>query len=148
MTTLAHPALTRHALALFLLLAAGTATADEAKLVVVIKDVRAATGHLRASLYRDAETFRKEERALKIISIPAASGEATVEFTGLAPGRYALMAYHDENGDEKLNLRLGMFPTEGYALSNAPKVMGPPKFADSAFDVVAPETRVSLTLSY
>jgi uncharacterized protein (DUF2141 family) len=135
-------------LALALLLAATFAQADDARLVVSIKEIRDNAGNLRVSLYRDPETFRKEERALKAVSIPAAKGEARVIFDGLAPGRYALMAYHDENADGKLNLRLGMFPTEGYALSNNPKVMGPPKFADSAFEVTGPETEASLTLAY
>ena len=140
--------LSRRCLALALLLSATFAQADEARLVVTIKDIRDATGNLRVSLYADAESFRKEDRALKAVSIPAARGEARITFDGLAPGRYALMAYHDENADAKLNLRLGMFPTEGYALSNNPKVMGPPKFADSAFEVTAPETEANLTLSY
>ncbi|MGV0975151.1 MAG: DUF2141 domain-containing protein [Azonexus sp.] len=42
----------------------------------------------------------------------------------------------------KFDLRFGMFPTEGYGHSNNPKVMGPPKFADSAFDVAAPKLRL------
>jgi uncharacterized protein (DUF2141 family) len=58
------------------------------------------------------------------------------------------MAYHDENGDEKLNPRFGMFPAEGYGLSNNPKVIGPPKFADSAFEVSGAETAVSITTTY
>ena len=140
--------LSRRSLTLALLLAAAAAQADEARLVVTIKEIRDATGNLRISLYGDADSFRKEDRALKVVSLPATKGEARVTFDGIAPGRYALMAYHDENADGKLNLRLGMFPTEGYALSNNPRVMGPPKFADSAFDVTAPETEASLTLSY
>ena len=54
-----------------------------------------------------------------------------------SPGRYALMAYHDENANGKLDLRLGMFPIEGYGLSRNPKVMGPPAFEDSAFELGA-----------
>jgi uncharacterized protein (DUF2141 family) len=150
-----HVSMRRHvpfAMALGLLsaslLATAPAGAQEANLFVQVKGIRAAVGNLRVSLYSDAETFRKEDRALKLVSIPAAEGDATLEFKGLAPGRYALMAYHDENSDDKLNLRFGMLPIEGYALSNAPKSMGPPKFVDSAFDIAGPETRVSLPLSY
>lgn len=140
--------LSLYPLAFALLLAATGVHAEAARLDVRIKDVREATGNLRVSLYRDPETFRKEDRALKVIVVPAAKGESRVTFDGIEPGKYALMAYHDENGDGKLNLRLGMFPTEGYALSNNPKVMGPPKFADSAFDVAAPETSSSLVIAY
>jgi uncharacterized protein (DUF2141 family) len=134
--------------ATLLSLITGAACADPAKLIVAVTNVRSSTGDLRLSLYSDPETFRKEDRAVKVVVLPASGGEVTVEFVDLAPGRYALMAYHDENGDGKLNLRLGMFPTEGYALSNAPQVMGPPRFADSAFAVDAPETRIGMALSY
>jgi uncharacterized protein (DUF2141 family) len=41
-----------------------------------------------------------------------------------------------------------MFPTEGYGLSNNPKVVGPPKFADSAFEVAGPETTIEIILAY
>jgi uncharacterized protein (DUF2141 family) len=140
--------LSLYPLAFALLLAATGVHAEAARLDVRIKDVREATGNLRVSLYRDPETFRKEDRALKVIVVPATKGESRVTFDSIEPGKYALMAYHDENGDGKLNLRLGMFPTEGYALSNNPKVMGPPKFADSAFDVAAPETSSSLVIAY
>ena len=41
-----------------------------------------------------------------------------------------------------------MFPTEGYGLSNNPKVIGPPAFEDSAFDVPAQDIRVRVELRY
>ncbi|MGB9354243.1 MAG: DUF2141 domain-containing protein [Azonexus sp.] len=130
------------------LLLAGHAQGEESRLVVKLQGVRDATGSLRASLYRDPETFRKEDKAVKVISVPAAKGDAELVFDNVPPGRYAIMAYHDENADQKLNLRLGMFPTEGYGLSNNPKVMGPPKFADSAFDVAGAKTSIDINLAY
>src|SRR3546814_5617415 len=70
-------------------------------------------------------------------------------FKDLPPGRYAVLAYHDENGNGELDRRFGMIPTEGYGLSNNPKVMGPPSFEDSAFEVPAGEpTRVTLEMRY
>jgi uncharacterized protein (DUF2141 family) len=80
--------------------------------------------------------------------VPSCAATLTVTFDGLAPGRYAIMAYHDENGDGVLNRRLGMFPTEGYGLSNNPQVSGPPGFEASAFEVAAPQTRISIDLHY
>lgn len=67
---------------------------------------------------------------------------AEINVAALPPGRYAIMAYHDADLNGKFDLRFGMFPTEGYGHSNNPKVMGPPKFADSAFDVAAPKLRL------
>lgn len=130
------------------LLAAGAVRADESRLQVTLQGVRDGQGQLRVSLYRDVDSFRKEDRAFRVLSVPAAPGDARLAFDALPPGRYALMAYHDANGDAKLNLRLGMFPTEGYGLSNNPQVVGPPRFADSAFDVSGPETSVNISISY
>lgn len=130
------------------LLATGHTLADESTLIVNLLGIRDASGNVRASLYREPDTFRKEDKAVKVVSLPAAKGNAKLVFTGLPPGRYAVMAYHDDNLDQKLNLRFGMFPTEGYGLSNNPKVMGPPKFADSAFDLTGPETAIDIKLAY
>jgi uncharacterized protein (DUF2141 family) len=125
-----------------------TALAQSATLTVNLHEIRNATGNLRASLYREPESFRKEDKALQVVALPAAAGDAKIVFADLAPGKYAVMAYHDENADGRLNLRFGMFPTEGYGLSNNPQVMGPPKFADSAFEVSAPETVIDIKLAY
>ena len=127
----------------------GLATgADDSKLVVSLEGIKDNTGNLRATLYRESDPFRKEDKAFKIISLPASKGTVKLEFKGLLPGRYAIMAYHDEDSDQKLKLRFGMFPLEGYGLSNNPKVSGPPKFADSAFDVAGAETSLSIKLNY
>ena len=130
------------------LFAAISAQADESRLIVTLKDVRDSTGQIRASIYREPETFRKEDRAVAVVSVPAQKGDLKLAFMALPPGRYAIMAYHDADSDSKLGLRFGMFPTEGYGLSNNPKVIGPPKFADSAFDLSGQETSIEIKLSY
>ena len=130
------------------MLGAVPAQADESRLLVILKNVRDSTGKLRASIYREPDSFRKEDRAVEVISIPAQKGDVQLVFKALPAGRYAIMAYHDADSDGKLGLRFGMFPTEGYGLSNNPKVMGPPKFADSAFELTGPETSIEINLSY
>lgn len=130
------------------LLSAGEAVGDSGRLVVELQNIRDNTGQIRASLYRDPDSFRKEVRALQVVSLPAQAGTLTLNFDGLSPGRYAVMAYHDSNEDQKLNLRLGMIPIEGYGLSNNPRVMGPPKFDDSAFELASPESRIAIRLAY
>ncbi|MBK7464198.1 MAG: DUF2141 domain-containing protein [Betaproteobacteria bacterium] len=130
------------------LFGATSAQADESRLIVTLKDVRDSTGQIRASIYREPETFRKEDRAVAVVSVPAQKGDLKLAFMALPLGRYAIMAYHDADSDSKLGLRFGMFPTEGYGLSNNPKVIGPPKFADSAFELSGPETSIEIKLSY
>jgi uncharacterized protein (DUF2141 family) len=124
------------------------AQSAEHSLEVTLTGVKDARGQVRVGLYADPKTFRKEAQALAVQTAPAAEGEVRVRFAGLAPGRYAIMAYHDEDGNGELNRRLGMFPTEGYGLSNNPKVMGPPAFDDSAFELPAPGGTLRIEIRY
>lgn len=121
---------------------------EESTLTVTLRNVRDASGALRAGLYRDPATFRKEDKAVSVAQVNAAAGEVNLVFRDLPPGRYAIMAYHDENGDGTLNRRFGMFPTEGYGLSNNPQVSGPPAFEDSAFEITAPAATIAIDLRY
>jgi uncharacterized protein (DUF2141 family) len=135
-----------------LLFGAGCCQAETARLRVQVEGVQNAEGDLRASLYAGPEGFRKEAQALRRLSVPArsgaSSGETELVFDDLSPGRYAVMVYHDANADQQLNLRFGMFPLEGYGLSNNPKVMGPPKFEDSAVAVGEGDNRITVRLAY
>lgn len=117
-------------------------------LEVRIEAVRDAAGGLKVMLFDREDGFRKEDKALRVLALPAAAGTVTGRFQGLPAGRYAVVAYHDENGDGKLNLRFGMFPKEGYGLSNNPKVSGPPKFKDAAFDIGDGENHIVIRLAY
>lgn len=106
-----------------------------AELEVAVRTVAHDQGAVKVALYAGAETFRKEDRAVAVQSLPAKPGEMTFVFPGIAEGRYAVIVYHDENGNGALDRFLGMVPTEGYGLSNNPEVSGPPAFDPSAFDV-------------
>lgn len=83
-----------------------------------------------------------------MLSAPAQKAVVSVRFDGVPPGRYAVMAYHDANDNKKLDLRFGMFPKEGWGLSNNPKVMGPPSFDASAFVVTEPGTQSAIEMHY
>jgi uncharacterized protein (DUF2141 family) len=100
------------------------------------------------ALYRDPRSFRHESQAVAVLSAPALHSSAKVIFAGIPAGRYAVLAYHDENDNGKLDLTMGMFPREGWGLSNNPRVFGPPRFAPSAFDVAEPDTNVAIPLHY
>ena len=73
---------------------------------------------------------------------------AQADFTGLAPGRYAVKAFHDVNGDGKMAANPFGVPTEPYAFSNNAKgMMGPPKWTDAAFEVTAGQNTHVITLN-
>ncbi len=133
-------------LGLLLTMGAGAATAAE--LTVTISGVKNAEGNVRVALYDRKDGFRKEENAIQLRQLPARAGDLTVQFNDLAAGRYAVIAYHDEDGNGDLNRFLGMIPTEGYGLSNNPKLSGPPKFDEAAVTLPAEGMAIQLQLNY
>lgn len=141
--------LTMNVRVLAFLVAATTLTpalAQQATLEVSLNSIQHDRGSVRVGLYSDPKTFRKEAHATVIRQAPAQAGRVAVSLEAVPPGRYAIMAYHDEDGNGELNRRFGMFPTEGYGLSNNPKVLGPPAFEDSAFEVPEGATTVRLDI--
>lgn len=129
-----------------LLMGCGSAFAQT--LHINLLGVKNDTGKVRVGLYANKDKFRKEDFALKVIEVPAKAGTVQVEFPDLQPGWYAVMAYHDEDSNGRLNLLLGMYPTEGYGLSNNPSVFGPPTFEDSAFKIEDQDLSINIDTRY
>lgn len=68
--------------------------------------------------------------------IDATSGQVTKTFEGLAPGRYAIKAFHDVDGDGKMGTNPFGMPIEPFGFSNnARAAMGPPTWDQAGFDV-------------
>ncbi len=122
--------------------------ASAAELEIVVSNVRSTDGRVKLMLFDRAEGFRKEDKSRELLALPAAVGTVRGVFKDLPPGRYAIVIYHDENGDGKLNLSFGMFPKEGYGLSNNPSVSGPPAFQDAAFDLPESGAKLAIQLAY
>lgn len=124
------------------------APAWAADLAVTLTNVSAEPGMLYVDLWDSAETFRDLNRVVARATAPAAPGAVTVTFPDLAPGTYAVMAFHDADGDGEMDRFLGMIPTEGYALTNDPEVSGPPSFEASAVTVGPDAAAVTATVRY
>ena len=132
----------------FLIFLLASASATAADLTVTATGVRPSGGVVRFALYAGSEGFRDEKRALRVIAASAADGEARAAFDGLPAGRYALIAYHDENGNGELDRFLGMIPSEGYGVSKLPEPSGPPRFDQAAFDVPENGRELAIPLRY
>ena len=116
--------------------------ADAATLSVTLDGVKPGGGALTVLLFHQAEGFPREARASQRHVLSA--GKKTLALDDLEPGLYAVMAYHDEDGNGELNRLFGMIPQEGWGLSNNPKVTGKPKFKDAV--VALPEDGAAVTL--
>ncbi|MEM9838871.1 MAG: DUF2141 domain-containing protein [Pseudomonadota bacterium] len=109
----------------------GVATLD----VVVTAEI--AEGEVRLSLFRGAEAYDGGPMTGGAI-LDVSSGTATASFQGLQPGRYAIRAFHDLNGNGTMDTNALGIPSEPYAFSNnARGNFGPAKFEAAAFTVTS-----------
>lgn len=130
------------------------------ELRVSLDGIRSPNGSIIIGLYDMAESF---QRALapagqkgSFLNDPArfaavalranAAMKSAVVFTNLDPGRYALIAFHDENGNGRLDKGFFGIPSEPYGFGNdASGGLGPPSFEASAIPVAGnAEVRIRL----
>ncbi len=80
---------------------------------------------------------------------PAKAGSVTVSVEGIPPGRYAVQAYHDEDGNGRVRKGLLGIPTEAIGFSRDARIrLGAPSFEDAAIDVAEPVTATRLRLRH
>jgi uncharacterized protein (DUF2141 family) len=121
-----------------------------ATLRIKVKPVTIAKGKIHAGLFRDANSFPKKELAFagKEVVVKQ-TGEAEIEFSGLAPGRYALAVFHDLNGNGKLDTNLLGVPTEPYGFSNINSAKwGSPDFDEAAFEISGEGRTMEIRLAF
>lgn len=111
------------------------APADSAvyKLTVVISGISQRAGKLHIGLATDAASFTGESTHRKSIDVPA-TGDVTLSFDGLKPGRYAVRVLQDMNDNQKMDFA-GQMPSEPFGFSNVTMLMGPPNFDECSFDL-------------
>ena len=82
-------------------------------------------------------------------AVSARPGSVVVSVDGVPPGRYAVQAYHDEDGNGRLRKGLFGFPIDAVGFSRDAHVrLGPPSFEDAAIDVAEPVTATRLPLRH
>lgn len=102
---------------------------------VSVKAVRSAKGHMLVSLYRDNKGYPDNpSAAYRKAQVDISNGEASVLFSGLPAGEYAVSILHDENDDQKMNKNNLGLPREGYGFSNnVVGAFGPPSWNRARF---------------
>ncbi|CAL1690294.1 hypothetical protein MMB232_00416 [Brevundimonas subvibrioides] len=87
-------------------------------------ETRADTGAVMVALYD--ETTYGGGQPVRAARIDVAAGERTVTFDGLPDGDYGVKAFHDVNGNGRMDTNPFGMPTEPFAFSNnAVGNMGP-----------------------
>jgi uncharacterized protein (DUF2141 family) len=126
-----------------LALVAGGARA--AMVEVAVNGVGDARGHVRVDLCTK-ETFLKPACPYSG-SAEAKTGSTVVEIADVAPGEYAIQAFHDETDEGVVHQNFLGVPREAIGFSNdAPIRLHGPRFSEAAFMVERDVQHISIQL--
>jgi uncharacterized protein (DUF2141 family) len=147
-------------LAVVLLLVPGL-PAWAADLKVTVDGIRSASGSVMIGLYDSAEGFGvaikhateagllTDKGRLVGAALRSAAGKQSIVFMGLPPGRYAVIAFHDENDNGRLDESPWGVPTEGYGFSNdAQGFLTAPSFEAASVTLDGEGGEITISLIY
>lgn len=151
MTYRRHRALACAAAAFLTALAWGQAgqAARAAELSVVADRLRSQEGSVHLALWDRAEGFVEIEHALVRTKKRADGGQVRFELGDLKPGLYAVVIFHDENGNDEFDRTWIGLPDEGLGFSNGAWIgLGAPSFEEAAFELRDAPREVVVPLRY
>jgi uncharacterized protein (DUF2141 family) len=132
-----------------LALALGATRAEAAEVTVVVDQVHSADGKVYVTLWGSKETWLDDQKSLQNIGEPAAVGAVTFVLHDVAPGRYAIATFHDENDNGEMDFNFIGYPTEGYAFSRDIRpFLSAPSFESCAFDVGIDDLSLTIHMVY
>ncbi len=132
---------------------AGSITApvalDSLEITIVVDQLRSARGRVRVALWAGPEGFTDADAAIAKADQPAQAGVVRFSIPGLAPGRYAVASYHDENGNGEFDQTWIGLPDEGLGFSNGAWIgLGPPSFEEAEVEITATQSIITVSLRY
>jgi uncharacterized protein (DUF2141 family) len=106
----------------------------------------AVNGVLKVTLFSSEEEFLR--KPLAVCASDVIDGTGNCQFDDIVDGEYAVSAYLDINGNDKLDTGLFGVPEEPIGASNdAPARFGPPSYDDARFDLVEEGIELLIHLS-
>ena len=120
--------------------------ADRVQIRVLVNNVSEG-GILKLELFGEKD-FMKKSGKLRRVRVPAAAAPMLVCIDVPEPGDYAVVGYHDMDGDRKLDKKWNFKPKEPYGLSNNPKIesLRLPKWEETRFNVPVGGTDIVINL--
>ncbi len=101
-------------------------------------------GSLIAGLYNE-DTFMKAAPLQGKVS-DVNEGYASVTFTNVLPGTYAISLFHDKNDNKVMDFEPNGMPKELFGVSNNVKNYGPPQWSDAKFEVGSTPVEMEIRL--
>jgi uncharacterized protein (DUF2141 family) len=128
----------------------GQAPPAENVIHVEISGLRNDKGQMLCALFSSAVAYpKKADKAAARLTARIVQRKAVCDFTGVAPGTYAVSVVHDENANGKLDTNFIGMPREGVGASNDAKGhMGPPEFSAAAFQYAGGRLDLKIHVNY
>jgi len=105
---------------------------ESVTITVNVPNVTSDKGTVQFALY-NKENFMLIPLVSKIGKIE--NGLTEIKFEDVTPGIYAIICFHDGNGNNKMDFDEQRMPMEDYGISNNQVLMGPPTFDAAKFTV-------------
>lgn len=132
------------AIAASLALVSTSSFANDAEITIRVTNVTSNQGEVGCALFPAGSAFPMDATGARQLWQKAEPAGVTCRFDKVAPGRWAVSASHDLNGNRKVDTNFLGIPTEAWGVSNnARPTLRAPKFDEAAFKVGAGQ---SLTL--
>ena len=107
-------------------------TVSEGTTIIVTVPVVSEGGSVLAALEDEAHFMKNGLQSQEGIIV---NGQSTITFTNVTPGTYAVVLFHDKNGNKQMDFDMNGMPMEAYGVSNNVMSYGPPQWIDSKFEV-------------
>lgn len=122
-----------------------------ATLAVHFVGLKSSQGAVMVAVFNSEAAYENSgtasDAATRSLKLEIKDGTASATLDGIPPGEYAIKAFHDLNGDAKLNTNLFGIPTEPVGFSNdAPVHMHVPSWKETVFVVHTGENAISIHL--
>jgi uncharacterized protein (DUF2141 family) len=118
---------------------------------VKIAGFRGVEGLALVTLYDSEQNWLKMPQAVQVVRAQLKGPDLSIEFKDVKPGTYAVSVIHDENKNNKLDMRWLPWPKpkEGVGVSNDPdNKVGAPKWNAAKFEVPAAPLTIKVTVKY
>jgi uncharacterized protein (DUF2141 family) len=131
-----------------LLLLLSGAVAPQGSIEVDVEGLRNTRGLIHVCITQDRRHFPDCTGDPRAITRTVPANIRQLRFSEIAPGRYAITLFHDENANQRLDRLLGI-PREGFGFSRNPVIrFGAPRFDSVDIELGPGFTRTPVRVQY
>ena len=121
--------------------------AQGADLTIEVTGIQNNKGHVFLAIDSNSENFANSKAAIAGIKLKANPDRSKVTLYDLPNGRYAISVIHDENDNERLDMK-GQTPIEGYGFSGVGGAYKQPSFQKAAVEISGSNNNVTIKAIY